>query len=844
MNRDRRNTKRVAAVTMLLAGGTVACGVAYGNPTAPQVVNGQASFVTQGNTLTVTNTPGTIINWQNFSNAADEVTRFVQQSSTSSVLNRVVGVDPSTILGTLQSNGRVFLINPNGILFGPNSRIDVNGLIASTLPLSNADFLAGKFSATAGPVAEAIRNQGTITTPAGGKVWLIAPEVENSGIITAPEGAVMLAAGRSVQLVDSTDPDIAVVISAPEDKALNLGRIVADSGKVGIYGGLVSQKGMVSADSAVVGKDGRIFFKSTHGTALDTGSVTTASGARGGDITISATEGNTVVSGTVAAAGTDSMGGSVKVLGTGVSLLDGAKLDVSGASGGGSLLVGGDYQGKNPAVQNAQTAYVAKDALLRADAVTTGDGGRIIVWSDGSTLAYGTLSARGGLLDGDGGLIETSGHFLDVAGSTVDAAAPRGMAGTWLLDPLDIEIAGTSTNVDTLPDTPAPGTLTIQPNALGTPSQIFASSISSSLDAGTNVIITTSVAGGGAGNITVSSPITKSGAGPAATLTLNADGGIFLNEAISSTASTPLDVTLTAAGGITASGSGTVSLAYGALTANAGSGISLSGNVPTFNATNGASGGITFTNGGALTVNNITQNSSTPVVISSNGNMLLGFINAAGGGVVTLHANNGSITDYNSSAANVSGAYRVDFNNGSTTTPGGIGDALDAIEVANLGAGGVTAQAGSGGIYIDNTAGSLKLGGISYNGTSGDILITSSTDTTITGGLGSLSGHTGTIAVEVTNAPLTVNAPVNKGGTGSLLLRATGATGDVIVSSNILGNANGVSIEAGRDLTFTGSTFLNGGSLDLASVAGNILASLAELSTPGNTTLSLSLIHI
>ncbi|HXZ97392.1 MAG TPA: filamentous hemagglutinin N-terminal domain-containing protein, partial [Burkholderiales bacterium] len=94
-----------------------ACGfaqLAHANPVGPTVVNGSASFSTQGNLFTVTNTPGAILNWQSFSIAQGEITRFVQQSPLSAVLNRVIGIDPSSILGVLQSNGRVFLINPNG----------------------------------------------------------------------------------------------------------------------------------------------------------------------------------------------------------------------------------------------------------------------------------------------------------------------------------------------------------------------------------------------------------------------------------------------------------------------------------------------------------------------------------------------------------------------------------------------------------------------------------------------------------------------------------------------------------------------------------------------------------
>ena len=195
-------------------------GAVFALPAGQQVVNGQASFTTQGNNLTITNSPNSIINWQGFSINNNEAVRFIQQYGLSAVLNRVIGQDPSRILGLLQSNGRVFLINPNGILFGQGARIDVNGLFASTLNISNQDFLAGKYNFTAGDIAGSIQNQGTITTPEGGKVFLIAPDIENSGIINSPQGDVILAAGHSVQLVDSLDPDISIVVSAPENKAV------------------------------------------------------------------------------------------------------------------------------------------------------------------------------------------------------------------------------------------------------------------------------------------------------------------------------------------------------------------------------------------------------------------------------------------------------------------------------------------------------------------------------------------------------------------------------------------------------------------------------------------------
>lgn len=271
---------KVRAATAAVA----ACfaGSAYPNPTGPAVVSGSATIQSQGNVLSITNSPNAIINWQSFSIGANEITRFIQQNASSAVLNRVIGQDPSAILGALQSNGRVFLINPNGIAFGPNATIDVAGLVASTLNMADADFLAGrlKFQQTLG--AGGINNQGNIVTPAGGQVYLIAPNIENSGLIKSPQGEIILAAGQSVELVDVGTPDLRVQITAPDNQAINLGQIVADSGRIGVYAGLIRHAGTASADTVAVGDKGQIIFKATKDIALDPGSKVSASGAPGG----------------------------------------------------------------------------------------------------------------------------------------------------------------------------------------------------------------------------------------------------------------------------------------------------------------------------------------------------------------------------------------------------------------------------------------------------------------------------------------------------------------------------------------------------------------------------------
>ncbi len=133
---------------------------AFANPKGPQVAHGRAAFSNPNpNTLNVTNSPNAIINWQGFSIRQSELTRFIQQSGNSAVLNRVVGQNPSHIMGQLLSNGRVFLINPHGMVFGPNSVIDTAGFVASTLNITDKDFLEGNLHFEGGPEFGVVFNE-------------------------------------------------------------------------------------------------------------------------------------------------------------------------------------------------------------------------------------------------------------------------------------------------------------------------------------------------------------------------------------------------------------------------------------------------------------------------------------------------------------------------------------------------------------------------------------------------------------------------------------------------------------------------------------------------------------
>ncbi len=508
---------------------------AAANPLGGSVVNGQASFNSIGNTLTVTNTPGTIIHWNDFSIQQNEITRFAQQSASSAVLNRVITNNPSLILGSLQSNGRVFLVNPSGIVFGAGSTVDVAGLVATSLNLSDADFQTGRMNFSQVPGAQAVSNAGNISAQQGGEIYLIAPNVDNSGVITAPNGEILLAAGNSIELVNSLDPNLRVNITAPAGDATNVGQLVASAGNLGLFGAVVRNTGTVSADSAIL-QGGKIVFRSSQ---------------------------RTDISGSVSATGIS--GGSIEVLSNNEVLINaGATLDASGANGGGTILVGGDKQGKNPDVINAKTTTVDTTASIKADGgipsptggglgwgntFGIGNGGKIIVWANDITRAYGSLSAKGGANGGNGGFIETSAHYLDVAGIQVNASAPQGKAGDWLLDPANVTIQGASdVGGSFIINTWTPSTST---------SFVSTGTILSALTGGTTVTILTAGPTGGTGDITLNASITKT-TGTAANLILLADRDIIFASGVGiSSNSGAVNVTLRA--DADANGTGTVS---------------------------------------------------------------------------------------------------------------------------------------------------------------------------------------------------------------------------------------------------------------------------------------------
>ena len=649
--RSPRRRPRFTPRAVALAVATCFPVVTLGNPLDPTVVHGAATFDNQGNTLTVTNAPGAVIHWQSFSIGQSEVTRFIQESAASQVLNRVVGGDPSQILGMLQSNGQVFLINPNGILFGTGARVDVAGLVASTLDVSNRDFLAGRLSFAAGAAAGGIRNDGTLRALDGGSIYLIASSVENNGVVTAPDGNVILAAGKTATLMDSHRPYVQVEVTAGGD-AINVGQLVGSH--VGIYAGTIRAGGSVEATQAVADQSGRILFKASGDTTVTAEALVTANGKNGGQVRMES-GGVTLVEGTVTARGNAGSGGTILILGKHVGLVRESFVDVSGATGGGTVLVGGDYQGRGTTVFNAQATFVSAGSVIRADAIDHGNGGRIIVWADDATRMHGSISARGGALGGDGGFVETSGYnYLDVT-RAVDASAPAGRAGTWLLDPNNLTVLASVANSNV---TPGPNFASFDDNAIVTVASILAS-----LNSGTNVSITTSSAGGNsqAGDITIAAAINKT-SGTTATLSLSAHNNIAINAGITST-SGALNLVVTpnsdAAGGgaVTVASSSTVNLNGGTLTLAGAGNFTLGGNTTIQSATIVRTGSGTLLVGNAAELDNVTLNTDLTVgsgTLYVTNNLTLG----AG---VRLAVDNGNYVYFQSANANLLGSGSVVF---------------------------------------------------------------------------------------------------------------------------------------------------------------------------------------
>ncbi len=246
------------------------------------VSSGAATAVQTGKNLTVSQTSkNAALNWSSFNIGADGKVVFKQPSSSSIALNRIYDANPSSIFGTLSANGQIYLINANGFLFGSSAKVNVAGLLASSLNISDQTFGTGILAALAqqntaalqntdnagNPIVDssgnALLNTGTITVQTGaqlnaaggGRLLLAAPTVSNAGTLTAPDGQIILAAGQKVYLQASSKPELRGLIVEVDGggKVSNqlAGLLSAARGDITLVGLAVNQDGRISATTSV-----------------------------------------------------------------------------------------------------------------------------------------------------------------------------------------------------------------------------------------------------------------------------------------------------------------------------------------------------------------------------------------------------------------------------------------------------------------------------------------------------------------------------------------------------------------------------------------------------------------
>lgn len=367
--------------------------------------------------------------FQRFGLSPNQTATFLANPTIHNVLGRVTGGDASVIQGLIRltnSSANLYLINPAGIVFGSQARLDVPGSFTATtahaIGVGNQWFnavgsntyqtLAGTPQQFALTQAGAIVNAGHLSVGQGQSITLLGGTVLNTGSLTAPNGQVTIAAIPGQRLVRVTQSGSLLSLELPTAIAQNLPALPYTPATLPQ---LLTGGNLTNANQVTVHPDGTVSLL-------------------GSRVTIPTQPGTAIGAGTLSTTAPVQTPSQIHVLGQQVAL-DRATLKAPG----GTILVGGDFRGQGT-VPNAQQTYVSQTSLIDVSAGQQGNGGRAIVWADRTAQFYGTVQARGGSQSGHGGLVEVSGKQHLTYRGTTDTSSPRGQVGTLLLDPTNITI--------------------------------------------------------------------------------------------------------------------------------------------------------------------------------------------------------------------------------------------------------------------------------------------------------------------------------------------------------------------------------------------------------------------
>ncbi|WP_420421815.1 filamentous hemagglutinin N-terminal domain-containing protein [Simkania sp.] len=369
-------------------------------PVVDRVAQGKATFQQVKHEFTIHASDNCVINYKSFDVHTSEAVRFQMADPSHRVLNRIHSAHPSQINGALSSNGTVYLVNPAGIVFGPNSVINVAQLYAAAAHLSDQDFLMKKDLFT--KIQGAIENHGLIEADL---VSLIGKTVKQEGVVNAKH--VLYAVGDQL-LLGKEGEHLFIRVS---EESLEAEQCFLEAGTPEAF--FLVHSGTTKAEKVELLGDEDSLIR---------------------------------VGGSIAAQQHD-IGGEITIHGE-VLDLKAATLDVSAPLGGGTILAGGDFHG-----ENASASYLICDSssTILSDATHSGDGGKVIIWSNKRTAFDGKVFARGGPQGGNGGFVETSsGDRFGSSSCLVNTSAPKGNYGTWELDPSTIQFTPNGANTPTL----------------------------------------------------------------------------------------------------------------------------------------------------------------------------------------------------------------------------------------------------------------------------------------------------------------------------------------------------------------------------------------------------------
>ena len=679
--RLRGETSRQVIATVISTALVLQPIAAAAGPTDGVVKAGNASITTtDGHTRIEQIDARVVIDWQSFDIEASETVTFNQPTTRAVALNRVLDGLPTNVRGALEANGHVWIVNSHGITFHAGSVVDVGGLLATTADITNTDFIAGRnnFSIPGQPGAQVI-NKGSITFGQAGLAGLVAPGAQNQGTIAGKLGTVIVAGERTFAIDFAGDGLFAFEPTGASNfagKASNSGSISSDGGYILIAARTanrlvdesVSMSGVVEAKTASM-RDGKIVLS-------------------GGDGLVN-------VAGRIDASGEGRQrGGSIKVSGGRIDVKGTAAIDVSGGSAGGTVEIGGGYQGASmgTGLRNAQDTLVQRGATISADAVKHGDGGTAIVWADGATGYRGSISARGGALRGNGGTAEVSGKQALGFNGVVDLSAPSGKSGSLFLDPDEVVIDDPGADDAELGDQEilfADGgpIFTISPSALAASVNTANTTVQANNTITQNAGAVVDLSGGAANSLTLATTtgditLNDTFVGSGGDLNFTAGGSVNVSGALSN------------AGNINATASADVNVGAD-ITTTAGGNIALTADSPLLLGNINANGNLIANSGGAITQtadagvgNNIdvtgtsmlTAGAGSDVTLTAASNDFTGAVSASGAAIQLTDINAIILGDIDASnTLTVNAGNAID-----QTIGGGVGDAIDVTGAAEF----------------------------------------------------------------------------------------------------------------------------------------------------------------